>query len=448
MSRHNKFKIMTFVIGVLLIGVSLTRTYTNAANTLPGTNLLVSVNNVDGQGLDQDATVYGISADGNVILFATSASNLPGSSTTSGLYIRNVKTNTTTRVDVSTNGVVANSGTIPYAVLSETGRYVAFISWATNLTDGVTEPVQQTYIRDTQTNTTTIASIDNSGNRIGKVTSLSNEWDVLTGISNDGRFITLETKTISISPTPNRPFVLSYINTETHAWTKLNLPQSQEVAWATGSNMSCDGSFVVFSAWQSNLPSVGLSSVEAYVADVRNSASPKITAIGSTGYTPRISCNGDYITYTRSGTDSDDPTPIPSGLTTQRTHLVLYNRVTGERKYIDSNSAGTTFDGNSLTLTHSATLRQQDYFKSSVSDKGDVVFSYNGQAYLKHLSDGSGTLEGLLKDPNGTYLAGPSQAFLSADGRFATYSTSSAYALGLLTSTSTKKDVVRSATGL
>lgn len=164
---------------------------TEAAQTLPGTNEVISINTTDGQPINAAFTALGYSKDGNIVLFYSDATNLPNYSGYRGLYTYNISSNTTTKVDISTSGTLPNAGYWSgrqEAKLSETGRYVFFGSQATNLIDGTTKLPNLLYKRDIQTGTTTFVSGNNYGG------GYSQNWDRNLGISNDGRFVLLASR--------------------------------------------------------------------------------------------------------------------------------------------------------------------------------------------------------------------------------------------------------------
>ena len=68
----------------------------------------------------------------------------------------------TVRVDVSTAGAQAHRSS-SQAVLSPTGRYVAFVSRAANLVPGDLNRADDVFVRDLLTSTTSRASISSSG---------------------------------------------------------------------------------------------------------------------------------------------------------------------------------------------------------------------------------------------------------------------------------------------
>lgn len=432
---------ITVLLVALILGLT-TQYYADAAETLNGNNKLISVNNTDGQGVDSSAGTVAVSADGNRVLFRSIASNLPNYNATNALYLKDIKQDTTERVDVSTSGVNATGGGFRSAAISETGRYVAFGSVATNLIDGTTSTPGGIYIRDTQTGTTKLAHFGYNG-------SVNGHWPRVLAISNDGRFLTYS---IRSGPSTWRPYMIKYTDLLTGSTVTYGGTSSQDVKWATHASTSCDGSFMVFSS-PYNPSTNGLSGTRIYLADMRNTTNPIITTIsGDQSFAPNISCNGNYITYNVHKGSQDDPTPKPSNLS-NGVHLVIYNRITESRSYIDSDSTGTVYDNNTRSFSDYATASggviNNDIFNSSVTNDGDVVLTYKSKVYLKHLSDGSGTLEKVMKTPAGAYLDEIyPNGLISANGKYIFYSSALGYDLGVLTTPSTIQNVIRTDTNI
>jgi hypothetical protein len=100
------------------------------------------------------STTCALSADGAVVLFASSASNLVSGDTNgaSDLFLRNLATGLTTRVTTGSSGEqLARGGNCLGGGLTPDGRYVAFNS---------TEGGGTVYVKDTHTGTLTQASPD------------------------------------------------------------------------------------------------------------------------------------------------------------------------------------------------------------------------------------------------------------------------------------------------
>jgi Tol biopolymer transport system component len=131
----------------------------------------------DGTQGNNGSSYPSISADGRYVAFASIAGNLvPGD--TNGLYdifVRDRQTNTTTRVSVATDGTQGNDYSLnPH--ISADGRYIAFESAASNLVPGDTNGTNDIFVRDRQTNTTTrvnVASDGTQGNGYSAFSSIS-----------------------------------------------------------------------------------------------------------------------------------------------------------------------------------------------------------------------------------------------------------------------------------
>ncbi|MEO7731487.1 MAG: Ig-like domain-containing protein [Kofleriaceae bacterium] len=120
-----------------------------------GTTTRVSVGTTGGEG-DLGAVEPAISGDGRFVAFTSAATNLtPGDTNhVSDVFVRDLAGATTTRVSVSSTGGEANSSSLR-AALSQDGRFISFLSSATNLVTGGSGFGTQVYVRDGQAQTTT-----------------------------------------------------------------------------------------------------------------------------------------------------------------------------------------------------------------------------------------------------------------------------------------------------
>ncbi len=106
-----------------------------------------------------------------------------GATTNSHVFLRDRQTGAITVVDLDPNGI-AIGGFNP--VMTPDGRYVAFIGYTNLLPDGITasDPSDlEVYVRDLQTNTTTVVSLDPTDTHDAPVNG--NEL----AISDDGRYV-------------------------------------------------------------------------------------------------------------------------------------------------------------------------------------------------------------------------------------------------------------------
>jgi Tol biopolymer transport system component len=131
-----------------------------------------------------------ISADGRFVSFVGLASDLvPGDANgQQDAFVRDVQQGVTHLVSVNQAGTGSGDRSTAYAVMTPNGRYVAFLSSATDLSPKVTAPGSQVYLRDLQAGTTKLVSadrIDGSGNNTASDSRQQGDLDV----SDDGRYV-------------------------------------------------------------------------------------------------------------------------------------------------------------------------------------------------------------------------------------------------------------------
>ncbi len=158
-----------------------------------GTTKPVSVDS-SGNQANGESYVPSISSDGRYVAFQSNATNLVANDTNEAddIFVRDRKTGTTRRVSVDSSGNQANSdGSWPsdssWPSISSDGRYIAFNSWATNLVSNDTNGKPDIFVRDRQTRTTELVSVNGLSNQ-------TNGDSYVPSISSDGRFVTFESK--------------------------------------------------------------------------------------------------------------------------------------------------------------------------------------------------------------------------------------------------------------
>ncbi|WP_221030636.1 beta strand repeat-containing protein [Actomonas aquatica] len=143
--------------------------------------LNVSEQGAEGNGASQYPF---ISANANRVAFSSEATNLVLGDTNgfSDIYVVTTFTGAISRVSLSSTGTQANGSSFRPA-LSQDGRYVVFESSATNLvTGGTATGVTHIFLRDTQTGTTELISVDGSG-------AAGNDDSTQARVSADGRYV-------------------------------------------------------------------------------------------------------------------------------------------------------------------------------------------------------------------------------------------------------------------
>lgn len=167
--------------------------YINASPiSQPGSTTQVSIP-YDGSQANHESRYQSISSDGRFIAFQSRATNLVFSDTNGNwdVFIRDLQTNETTRVSLGSLGVQAN-GACGGPSISSDGRLIAFESSATNLVDNDTNGFIDVFVRDLLTNETTIVSISSSGiqgNNISLYSSISGNGRYVAFISDASNLV-------------------------------------------------------------------------------------------------------------------------------------------------------------------------------------------------------------------------------------------------------------------
>jgi Tol biopolymer transport system component len=127
-----------------------------------------------------------ISADGRFVAFQSKASNLVPDDTNGlpDIFVKDRRTGETTRVSVSSDGAQSNGESLAPAISAD-GRFVAFVSSATNLTPGVEGHFWGVLVRDLEAGQTT---------RIATGTPLAIYPErIAPSLSGDGQYVAFAT---------------------------------------------------------------------------------------------------------------------------------------------------------------------------------------------------------------------------------------------------------------
>jgi Tol biopolymer transport system component len=112
-----------------------------------------------------NATGRSISDDGRYVVYGGGDNVIPGvQNYQPNIFVRDLQTGAATLVNVSTSGTAANAGS-GSATMTPSGRFVVFTSNATNLVSGDTSTSSEVFVRDLTAGTTTLVSVNTSGNR-------------------------------------------------------------------------------------------------------------------------------------------------------------------------------------------------------------------------------------------------------------------------------------------
>ena len=139
-----------------------------------------SLNNVAGTRL--------VSDDGRYVAFTSLATNLvAGSNTKQQVYVKDTLSGLVTLASVDATGAAGNDGSSAPS-LSGNGHAVAFVSLAANFSPLSTSHTSQVFVRDLELGTTTLESVTSSGAIVASKASTS------PALSFDGHYVAFETQ--------------------------------------------------------------------------------------------------------------------------------------------------------------------------------------------------------------------------------------------------------------
>lgn len=423
--------------------------------TVPGTNTLVSVNNSgNGQGGNDDSYINSmpnttrISANGKYVAFISSATDLVSGDTNGypDVFVRDLANNTTTRVNVSSSGVQSDNTVVitlsSSLAISRTGRYVVFTSKATNLIDGQTIPSTTPQVYIHDMQTgTTDVVTRNSSGTVGNGSGVS-----VHDVSSDGRFVAIATNSTNLGVATSSYNVIMRADRQNQTFDAVNIPPAGGSTNFGNVSMDCSGTLIAYATTSKMTADDTDSSYDVYLADLRNGLSTTnittLTTGTKSGIYAKVSCNGDFVAF---GSNDYQFAPSLVSPTDNNTHMYVYNRVTDTYSLADQSSAGVV-GNNQVTET------------GAVDDNGDVIFNSNatnlqsgysgahaGQIWLHNYT--TGTTEILTKSSSGSAGSlGSGNTDISATGKVATYYSAATNLIG--SDTNAKIDVFTSLTGL
>ena len=151
-------------------------------DTVTGSTRLVSSDS-SGARANGDSSNPSISADGRYVAFRSAASDLFAGDTNGAddIFVKDTVTGSTRLVSSDSLGVQANHHS-SWPSISADGRYVAFLSWGSNLVASDINGVSDIFVKDTVTGSTKLVSSDSLG-----VQGNANSY--FPSISADGRYV-------------------------------------------------------------------------------------------------------------------------------------------------------------------------------------------------------------------------------------------------------------------
>jgi Tol biopolymer transport system component len=270
-----------------------------------------------------------ISADGRVVAFGSDATNLVPDDTNGrdDVFVRDRKTGETTRVSVGPGGTEADGNSSPSG-LSADGRFVLFFSYATNLVSGDTNGAADVFVHDRKTGTTERVSVGSGGTQ-------ASQDSFGGGISGNGRFVTFYTFDVNVVPGGTN-FLDSFVHDrKTGRTERVNVGPGG--VQGNGDSLlpviSADGRYVAFASAATNLvPGDTNGRFDTFVHDRRTGKNWRVSvasdgtegnADSGGGYFPAISRDGRHVAFVSSATN------LVAGDTNGVDDVFVHDRETG-----------------------------------------------------------------------------------------------------------------------
>ena len=347
---------------------------------LLGTTERVSVSTGGEEG-DYPSEAPAISADGRFVAFFSEASNLVLGDTNTAwdVFVRDRLLGTTERVSVSSSGEEGDNSSgydVAGQAISADGRFVAFLSWASNLVPGDTKETRHAYLRDRLLGTTEAIDVKPDGSFHSAGTSA-------VSISADGRFVSFGSG--------GRNYVQDDTNWASDVFVRDRLTgttqrvsvgsEGQEGDDDSGvASISADGRFVAFRSKATNLvPGEPVGTLDYYVRDrglgTTERVGANIIGPGEAFYSclPSLSAHGRFAAFA-----SFSPFLVP-GDTNECYDIFLHDRVLDTTELVSMSTVGDQGNGNSgMTTTPNSELGPV----SAISADGRFVAFYSEASNL------------------------------------------------------------------
>jgi len=286
-----------------------------------------------------------ISADGLFVAFESEGSNLVTGDTNGygDIFVHDRQTGQTTRVSVASDGTQGNSGSYNPSISAD-GRFVGFVSHASNLVAGDTNGDWDIFVHDRQTGETTRVSVASDGTQ-----GNDHSYDLSPSISADGRFVAFESRASDLVPgDTNGLYDIFVHDRETGETTRVSVASdgTQGNGDSSSPSVSADGRFVAFHSEATNLvPGDTNGTYDTFIhdRDTRETTRVSVASDGTEGnsfsFDPSISADGRFVAFESRASN------LVAGDTNYRWDIFVHDRQTGETTRVSVASDGAQGEG-------------------------------------------------------------------------------------------------------
>ncbi len=348
-----------------------------------------------------------------------------------GLVVSSAKAQyvqTTILVDSDINGVQADLGAWNEPLdLSSDGRYVVFISDASNLVPGYVQGYNSIFVKDLWTGAVELISKSSAGVQADSHCRLAR-------ISGDGRYVVFVSDSANLVPSDANGFWDVFVHdrwNQTTECVSVDLSGVPSNSLSTEPSISLDGRFVCFTSFSDNIvPQDWNWAYDVFVRDLKTGTTSRVSlgvggleGDGSSKF-GGISGDGNFVAFVSSATNL-----VPNDTNGEEDHFVR-DLSTGfiERINVDSNGVQAAFSGSGSKSGGPPSLSSDGRFAVFSSPATNLVLNdTNGvrDIFLRDRALNATeriSVNSFEQESLGPAFSGPFRPHVSDDGRYVSYS--------------------------
>ncbi|MFI9386826.1 TolB family protein [Kutzneria sp. NPDC052558] len=331
---------------------------------------------------------------------------------------------TTTLLSVATDGTAAGGSSLP--AITPDGRYVAFASGAPNIVAGDTNRATDVFVRDRQTGVTTRVSVDSTGaqaNDRSWAPSISADGRYVVFLSDATNLIASDTN--RAQDVFLHDLVTGATSLVSRGWTG-GWTGEQANSQSFHPVISADGDYIAFDSYASNIVSDDTNGVHDVFETERASGYTIRVSIDSNRFQgngisqrPSISADGEYVAFE---SDASNIALFPD--TNRATDVFVHDRLSGRTDRVSLNPDGTEGNRPSRYVAISADGR---YFAYTSYASNLVPGDTNNSSDMFLFDRTRNTVTRISVGPNGQQRPGGTTPdilpSITPDGRYVAYET-------------------------
>ncbi|HVJ97241.1 MAG TPA: fibronectin type III domain-containing protein [Acidimicrobiia bacterium] len=422
MTRGSEWRARALLLPLVaaVIGTTLVAQAGSADALAPANTTLVSAAASGAPSGQSDSS--SASSTGRFVAFTSTANNLVAddSNGVTDVFRRDTQTGTTIRVSVTNGGSQLNDASSDPAISAD-GRYVAFISASPSVVSGDTNDAPDVFVRDTQSATTTLVSVDTTG-----VQAPDGADEV--AISGDGRWVAFSTASALISTDTNEGSDIYARDTVANTTTRITVAAG---GWEPAVNG--DGRYYTFTTTCGTITCI-FRKDRVNGNNVRVSNSATGTLPNGASYNSAITSDGTKIAFESEASNQVSPADANGTV-----DVYLRNMTTSSNTRVTVSSSGGETNNWSFEPSVSDDGRYVAF--SSLATNHTAVTESDAaiDVYVRDLS--TGVTERFSRSPFGTALDGDSAGpVLAGDGSALAYTS---FASNVVAGTTTRGQVYR-----